>query len=178
MVEYTTVPNDTFPYGWNPWCPNYDGGCKFKGRGILQIHGLLNYQAAARHANILFEKFPDQMAKPPYAFDESGYFWYKHGLNELAEQGDWKMMTTQLTMGQPPNLTARLMRRERVSECYRPLTSTSSHCGFTYTCSRDDTIDTITTRYRMLNSEILAVNNIPNDFSACNPGTRLFIPKC
>lgn len=178
MTEYTTKPNETYPFGWNRWCPNYDGGCKYKGRGILQIHGLENYKIAGRHANMLFEKFPDQMAKVPYQYDESGYFWWLHGLNELAELGDWSNMTKILTLNQPDNLPSRLMARERVSACYRPITSIPDRCGFTYTCSAGDTLESITTRYLMLPSEITASNHLPAGFSTCHPGTKLFIPKC
>lgn len=179
LTEYTTKPNSTYPWGWNPWCSKYDGGCKYIGRGILQIHGLSNYMAATRHIGMNFVEHPGLMATYPYSFDESGYFWHVNGMNKMAEDGDWDGLADLLTVGQPPNKASRLRGRDRVSACFRPLSAVSSRCGFNYTCQEGDTIETITTRYRLLTLEIFYFNpELPKKFHVCPAGMQLIVPHC
>lgn len=179
MIEYTSPRNATCPWGCNPWCHYYDGGCQWIGRGILQIHGRSNYVIAEKHANVLFTKFPELMAEMPYSFDESGYFWYRNNMNQLAETGNWIQMAKILAEGQPQNLDSRTRCRERVSKCYRPPAAIPSRCGFTYTCEEGDDIESITTRYRLLTSEIYYFNpSLPTTFFLCPEGQKLFIPHC
>lgn len=180
MVEPTTDRNFSFPYGWNADCEHYNGGCMFKGRGILQLHGEQVYKDATIHARYDFIKNPSYMAVSPHSYDESAYFWLIHGLNELAEDGDWKSITQRLTIGYSNNqFKMRLQMRDWVSNCYRPITNLASKCGFTYICSTGDSIESITTRYRMLPTEIRAFN--PQAFlesPMCFQDVPIFIPKC
>lgn len=176
LVEYTTCPNATWPYGYNRYCTTYPGGCEYKGRGIMQIHGENDYRAASNHAGINFLSKPCYLSKKTYSFDVSGYFWASNGMNVLAESGDWNLMTQRITQNQPELLSKRLSYLDSISHCYRPPISDTSKCGFTYTCTDGDTIDTITTRYRMLPTEIYAVNNIPQNYTGCNAGQKLYIP--
>lgn len=53
FVEYTNKD------GTNAWCHKYDGGCKYRGRGAIQLTHKYNYNNAGRDLGVNFVDNPD-----------------------------------------------------------------------------------------------------------------------
>ena len=70
-------------------------GAKFKGRGLIQVTGRDNY---ARCSLALFDDLrllekPELLEEPTAAARSAGWFWHTHGLNELADAGNFLRIT-------------------------------------------------------------------------------------
>ena len=64
-------------------------GWRFRGRGLIQITGRVNYLAysvAIGEPTVVTD--PDQVKLPRHAALSAGWFWSSHGLNALADAGD------------------------------------------------------------------------------------------
>lgn len=68
-------------------------GPKYKGRGLIQLTGRANYEAASKYFNTDFVKFPKLVERPEYATAVSGWFWWKHKLNSLADTQEIRRIT-------------------------------------------------------------------------------------
>lgn len=68
-------------------------GFKYRGRGLIQITGRANYQACSDHLATDFISNPDWLAQPEYAVRSAMWFWQSHGLNELADAGQFEKIT-------------------------------------------------------------------------------------
>jgi putative chitinase len=68
-------------------------GFKFRGRGLIQITGRDNYARASIALATDFISDPDQLAQPEYAVRSAMWFWQSHGLNELADVGQFEHIT-------------------------------------------------------------------------------------
>jgi putative chitinase len=68
-------------------------GFKYRGRGLIQLTGRANYQKASDALATDFIGDPDQLAQPEYAVRSAMWFWQSHGLNELADAGDFDRIT-------------------------------------------------------------------------------------
>ena len=60
-------------------------GKRFKGRGILQITGRLNYKLLSISLGVDFVANPELLEEPQYAALSAGWFWNARKLNELAD---------------------------------------------------------------------------------------------
>ena len=60
-------------------------GYTFRGRGLIQITGRSNYTAAGKALGIDAVGHPELLALVPHAAMGAAWFWYSHGLNELAD---------------------------------------------------------------------------------------------
>jgi putative chitinase len=60
-------------------------GWKYRGRGLIQLTGRGNYQAASSAIGIDLLSQPELLEKPKAAALSAAYFWKSHGLNELAD---------------------------------------------------------------------------------------------
>lgn len=60
-------------------------GFKFRGRGIIQITGRSNYEAAGKELGINLVAEPDRLLKQDIAAQAAAWFWSSHGLNALAD---------------------------------------------------------------------------------------------
>ena len=74
-------------------------GFKYRGRGLIQITGRANYQAASDALATDFIGDPDQLAQPEYAVRSAMWFWESHGLNELADVGQFELITRTINGG-------------------------------------------------------------------------------
>ena len=74
-------------------------GFKFRGRGLIQITGRANYQAASDALATDFIGDPFQLAQPEYAVRSAMWFWQSHGLNELADAGAFEDITLRINGG-------------------------------------------------------------------------------
>lgn len=68
-------------------------GFKYRGRGLIQITGRANYQRCSDALATDFIGDPDQLAQPEYAVRSAMWFWQAHGLNTLADAGDFERIT-------------------------------------------------------------------------------------
>ena len=74
-------------------------GYRYRGRGLIQITGRANYRACGAALGVDLEKDPDQLAAPIPACRSAAWFWKLHGLNELADAGDFKTITIRISGG-------------------------------------------------------------------------------
>lgn len=61
-------------------------GVKFKGRGLIQITGRVNYKLLTDYFKVDFISNPELLEQPLYAATSAAWFWDKHKLNTLADQ--------------------------------------------------------------------------------------------
>ena len=75
-------------------------GEKYKGRGIIQITGRVNYELLAQEWNMpeLVDE-PQLLAEPELAVKSAYWFWDKHKLNELADGRNFATITRRVNGG-------------------------------------------------------------------------------
>jgi len=74
-------------------------GWKYYGRGLIQLTGKVNYQAASDALGVDFVSSPELVSSPRYAALTAGWFWNMHGLNELADARDNTTITKRIQGG-------------------------------------------------------------------------------
>lgn len=74
-------------------------GVRFKGRGLIQITGRANYAqcGAALGLDLLAE--PELLETPENACRSAAWFWHSRGLNELADAGEFRLITKRINGG-------------------------------------------------------------------------------
>jgi putative chitinase len=83
--------------------PEDDGdGERYKGRGLIQITGRYNYATCSRalfnDEQILLHD-PEILEEPKFAALSAAWFWWSHGCNELADEGNFKAITKVINGG-------------------------------------------------------------------------------
>lgn len=74
-------------------------GKRFKGRGPIQITGRENYRKYGVFLNVDLLKNPELAAAPQVGFRIAGAYWATHGLNELADRGEFVQITMRINGG-------------------------------------------------------------------------------
>lgn len=74
-------------------------GVAFKGRGLIQITGRANYRSLSDALGIDCVNEPDLLELPTNAARSAGWFWSTHGLNALADKGDFYRITRRINGG-------------------------------------------------------------------------------
>jgi putative chitinase len=74
-------------------------GIRFKGRGLIQITGRANYAEVGKALDIDCVNNPHLLQAPVCACRSAGYFWKKHGLNELADAEEFISITKRINGG-------------------------------------------------------------------------------
>lgn len=74
-------------------------GPRYKGRGVIQLTGRSNYKKAGAALSVDLESNPEQAATPKLAFRTAAWFWTTHGLNALADAGNFKEITHKINGG-------------------------------------------------------------------------------
>ena len=74
-------------------------GYKFRGRGLIQTTGRANYRAVGVALALDLESQPELLALPENAAMSAAYFWKNHGLNELADTGQFDAITRRINGG-------------------------------------------------------------------------------
>jgi len=74
-------------------------GWKYHGRGLIQLTGKDNYKRCGDSIGIDLVNQPDLLLQFDYAALSAGWFWSKHGLNQLADFGDWVAITKRINGG-------------------------------------------------------------------------------
>jgi putative chitinase len=68
-------------------------GWLYRGRGLLHTTGKANYEATQKGTGIPCLSNPDALLEPLNAARAAGWFWKAHGLNEIADAGNFKGTT-------------------------------------------------------------------------------------
>lgn len=79
--------------------PESGDGWRFRGRGLVQLTGRSNYQQAGAALGIDLQAEPELLQEPGYACLSAAWFWSVHGLNALADVGDFKSITLRINGG-------------------------------------------------------------------------------
>lgn len=74
-------------------------GFKFKGRGLIQTTGRGNYFLTGQALGVDLITQPELLSQPELAARSAGWFWQQHGLNELADAGDFMRITRKINGG-------------------------------------------------------------------------------
>jgi putative chitinase len=74
-------------------------GVRFKGRGDIMVTGRFNYGKTGQALGVDLISRPEQLALPGLAARAGGLFWKTHGLNELADVGDFFTITRRVNGG-------------------------------------------------------------------------------
>jgi putative chitinase len=80
--------------------PQKDGdGEKYKGKGCIMITGMTNYIAVSKGLGVDFVNHPELLEQPGYAVQSACWWWTTHGLNVLADKGDFRAITKKINGG-------------------------------------------------------------------------------
>jgi putative chitinase len=74
-------------------------GPRYKGRGPIQLTGRNNYRAAGQALGVDLENHPELAKEPAIGFRVATWFWATHGLNALADAGDFREITRRINGG-------------------------------------------------------------------------------
>jgi len=75
-------------------------GFKYRGRGLIQVTGWLNYQACGQALSLDLLTKPELLEQPVYAALSAAWFWSSNGLNELADAERFSAITQRINGGQ------------------------------------------------------------------------------
>jgi putative chitinase len=79
--------------------PETGDGFNYRGRGLIQLTGKNNYRTCGEAIGVDLVNNPDYVATPEGACLSAGWFWQKHGLNELADANEVEEMTERINGG-------------------------------------------------------------------------------
>lgn len=183
---YSTFKEYTDRNGTNPNCRRYDGGCRYIGRGAMQLTNRFNYFSAGFILGQDFVDQPEIVADLPWAFRTAGWFWQANALNGPADEGDINTVTRRIT-GAFSGLNARIALYATAKLCIPefpgngttpkpfpvpprtpnaplpPSVATPSGCVPTnYVVAQGDTLSSIALRFNVSVSRIMEANNITN----------------
>lgn len=74
-------------------------GVKYKGRGLIQITGRKNYTEVMLALDVDCLEHPEVLETPENACRSAAWWWKEHGLNELADAGDFIKITKRINGG-------------------------------------------------------------------------------
>jgi predicted chitinase/uncharacterized protein YukE len=78
---------------------NPGDGPLYKGRGPIQLTGRENYRVAGEALGLDLERNPQQVADPKVGFRTAAWYWESRGLNELADDGNYREITRRINGG-------------------------------------------------------------------------------
>ena len=74
-------------------------GLRFRGRGLIQITGRDNYRQVGEALGVDLLANPELLGTSPYAERSAGWYWKSRGLNELADDGRFELITRRINGG-------------------------------------------------------------------------------
>jgi len=74
-------------------------GWKFHGRGLIQLTGRSNYTVCGLALGKPFSELPELVLEPENAALSAGWFWNKRGLNTVADDQNWELLTKRINGG-------------------------------------------------------------------------------
>ena len=93
-------------------------GVKYKGRGLIQLTGRANYTAYKAFCGYDVLEKPELLSQPIGAIRSSMWFWWKNGLNALADKDNVKAITKKINGG-TNGMSSRLKYLEMAKTCFR-----------------------------------------------------------
>lgn len=79
-------------------------GVKFKGRGLIQITGRINYSALSRHFGIDCINHPEMLEEPEWAVKASLWYWGGRSLNSYADKDQVYQISCLINIGHVPQI--------------------------------------------------------------------------
>lgn len=76
-------------------------GWLYRGRGLIQITGLVNYIPCADALGLDLVNHPELLEQPEHAAMSAAWWWSTHGLNELADAGRIQDVGSVINTGKP-----------------------------------------------------------------------------
>ncbi|UVL26843.1 glycoside hydrolase family 19 protein [Pseudomonas donghuensis] len=76
-------------------------GWLYRGRGPIQITGLVNYIPCAEALGLDLVHHPELLEQPEHAAMSAAWWWSTHGLNELADAGRFQDVGSVINTGKP-----------------------------------------------------------------------------
>jgi putative chitinase len=74
-------------------------GWRFAGKGLIQLTGRTNYTICGQALGKPFAEQPELVLEPENAALSAGWFWNKRGLNALADDQSWELLTKRINGG-------------------------------------------------------------------------------
>lgn len=74
-------------------------GFAFRGRGLIQLTGRNSYSTCGDALSQPFTSQPSLLLEPEWACLSAGWFWNKRGLNSLADDQAWELLTKRINGG-------------------------------------------------------------------------------
>lgn len=74
-------------------------GKRFMGRGLIQVTGRENYRKAGSALGVALLDKPELLELPEWAAASAAWWWANHGLNELADVGEFEKITRVINGG-------------------------------------------------------------------------------
>ena len=74
-------------------------GWRFHGRGLIQLTGRTNYTVCGQALGKPFAEQPELVLEPENAAMTAGWFWNKRGLNAVADDQAWELLTKRINGG-------------------------------------------------------------------------------
>jgi len=80
--------------------PEADGDGQFyRGRGLIQVTGRANYAECGEALGLDLVNHPELLEQPEHAAMSAAWYWSSRGLNELADKGDFLLITKRINGG-------------------------------------------------------------------------------
>ena len=76
-----------------------EDGYKYRGRGWIQTTGHDNYKATGEALGVDLLANPERLGEPEWAARSAAWYWSRHGLNALADTGDFERITKRINGG-------------------------------------------------------------------------------
>jgi putative chitinase len=89
-------------------------GVRYKGRGLIQITGRANYAKCGAALGLPLIDHPELLEQPEHAAMSAGWFWDTRHLNDIADAGDFTLLTRRINGG-----LNGLAQREEAYDCAR-----------------------------------------------------------
>lgn len=74
-------------------------GVRYKGRGLIQITGRANYAECGAALDLDLIEHPELLETPENACRSAAWFWKARGLNQIADDGDFRKITKRINGG-------------------------------------------------------------------------------
>ena len=74
-------------------------GWKFSGKGLIQLTGRANATVCGLALGRPFDEHPELLLEPENACLSAGWFWNKRGLNSVADDQNWELLTKRINGG-------------------------------------------------------------------------------
>ncbi len=91
-------------------------GFAYRGRGLIQVTGRMNYRACGRALLIDLEGDPELLEIPMNACRSAGWYWQSHGINVPADMGDFKRVTKLVNGGYNGIIDREILYRRALNE--------------------------------------------------------------